>query len=62
MKRIIYFLFFLLATITTSQAQNISSKEKKVLKQVEINNDDALGFLEQTVNINSGTMNAEGVR
>jgi len=43
-------------------AQTLSSKEKKILQKVELNNEAALAFLEQTVNINSGTMNVEGVR
>ena len=45
-----------------SWSQSLSSKEKKILKQVALNNNEALAFLEETVNINSGTMNADGVR
>lgn len=43
-------------------SQSLSSKEEKILDKVALNNTEALQFLEQTVNINSGTMNAEGVR
>ncbi len=43
-------------------AQKLSRAEKKIIKSVESNNDQAIAFLEQVVNINSGTMNHEGVR
>lgn len=62
MKYSMYFLLFFLALVGNCMAQNLSSKEKKILQKVALNNDDALKFLEETVNINSGTMNAEGVR
>ncbi len=57
-----FFLVLLVFASSTILGQNLSSKEKKILKQVALNNDDALKFLEETVNINSGTMNADGVR
>lgn len=62
MKYSMYFLLFFLALVGNCMAQNLSSKEKKIVQKVALNNDDALKFLEETVNINSGTMNAEGVR
>ena len=62
MKYVLHILFLTLITIGSSFAQSLSSQEKKILQNVELNNDAALAFLEQTVNINSGTMNAEGVR
>ena len=43
-------------------AQKLSSKEKKIVRLVEKNHADAIAFLEEVVNINSGTMNAEGVK
>ena len=43
-------------------AQKLSRKEKKILKTVEANNNEAIQFLKDVVNINSGTMNHEGVR
>ena len=45
-----------------TNAQTLTSKEKKILQKVELNHEAALAFLEQTVNVNSGTMNTEGVR
>ena len=58
-------LFILIIGVTLSvnvNAQKLSSKEQKILQQVELNNEAAIQFLEQTVNVNSGTMNADGVR
>ncbi|MDN5204488.1 M20/M25/M40 family metallo-hydrolase [Fulvivirgaceae bacterium BMA10] len=42
--------------------QKLSSKEKKILGLVEKYNEEALSFLEEVVNINSGTMNHKGVK
>lgn len=49
-------------SILNVNAQKLSSIEKKILNQVEINNDEAILLLEKVVNINSGTMNLEGVK
>lgn len=43
-------------------AQNLTKKEKEILKHIDANYDQSLAFLEKTVNINSGTFNATGVR
>jgi len=43
-------------------AQKLSNTEKKLVRTVEQNNTEALGFLEKVVNINSGTLNKEGVK
>ena len=43
-------------------AQKLTSKEKKIIQFVEKNHADAISFLERVVNINSGTMNEEGVK
>ncbi|WP_416445448.1 M20/M25/M40 family metallo-hydrolase [Leeuwenhoekiella sp. A16] len=55
-------LAFLLIFSTSSYAQKISKKERKIVAQVEKNNLDAIKFLETVVNVNSGTMNPQGVR
>ncbi|NHF58149.1 M20 family metallopeptidase [Flavobacteriaceae bacterium TP-CH-4] len=44
------------------QAQKLTRKEKKLVKSIENNNADAIAFLEKVVNINSGTLNASGVK
>jgi len=40
----------------------LSPTESKILAQVEKNNTSAISFLEEVVNINSGTLNQEGVK
>ncbi len=57
-------LFILLAcfSISISSAQKLSKKEKKILSSIENNNAEAIAFLEKVVNINSGTLNAKGVK
>jgi len=48
--------------ITTAQEQGLSTIEKQLIQTIEANNDEALTFLENVVNINSGTLNKEGVK
>lgn len=43
-------------------AQKLSKQEQKVVDRVEANNEEALTFLKDIVNINSGTNNHEGVQ
>lgn len=43
-------------------AQNLTSEEERIVAWVDAHVDDAVDLLERTVNINSGTMNFEGVR
>ncbi len=43
-------------------SQKLSRTEKKILTTVERNNEEAIDFLEKVVNINSGTLNAKGVK
>lgn len=54
-------LLLLFCTITVS-AQKLTRTEKKILKTIEANNAEAIQFLKDVVNINSGTMNHEGVK
>lgn len=46
----------------SSWAQGLSEKEKEILNRIDANYEESLNFLETNVNINSGTMNHEGVR
>ena len=58
-------LIFILLTITLSvhvQAQKLSKNEKKVIAIIDKNNDYAINLLEKIVNINSGTLNLNGVK
>ncbi|UCD62205.1 MAG: M20/M25/M40 family metallo-hydrolase [Flavobacteriaceae bacterium] len=43
-------------------AQKLSKVERKLVKTIEANNNEAIDFLELVVNINSGTLNAKGVK
>jgi glutamate carboxypeptidase len=42
--------------------QQLSGEEQRIVERVEANQDEAIALLEQIVNINSGTLNAAGVR
>ena len=44
------------------QAQKLSRSERKIIERVSANNDEAIDFLERVVNINSGSLNIEGVK
>ncbi len=55
-------IFFQLGNTTVLMAQKLSKKEKNLIKTVEQNHQKAVDFLEKIVNINSGTMNHEGVK
>ena len=60
-KNILFFTLFLTQFICFSQTK-LSRLEKKILKQVSVNQQDAIIFLEKVVNINSGTLNTKGVK
>ena len=53
---------FLLVQFLENPAQKLSKKEKEIISLVHKNNDAAIELLEEAVNINSGTMNLEGVK
>lgn len=55
-------LFLVLMTTISTLAQEISSKEEQMLNFLKLNEQEQINFLEQTVNINSGTLNLDGVR
>lgn len=45
-----------------ARAQGLSPAEQRIVANVKSRSDAAIGFLERTVRVNSGTMNHEGVR
>jgi len=47
---------------TALAQQKLSRTEKQLVKLVSANNDEAIAFLEEVVNVNSGTLNLKGVR
>ena len=53
-------IIFLIAQL--SFAQKLSKTEEKIIKQVRLLNKESIDFLEKVVNINSGTLNLEGVK
>lgn len=55
------FILFLSLTLSVT-AQGLSKTEKKISKIVSTNTPEAIEFLEQVVNINSGSLNLKGVR
>ncbi|HEY5689556.1 MAG TPA: M20/M25/M40 family metallo-hydrolase [Yeosuana sp.] len=54
--------FILISSCYSSFGQKLSRTENKILKTIEANNAEAINFLEKVVNINSGTMNHDGVK
>lgn len=60
MKQIIFFSILLLSF--TTSAQKLSKTERKIIQQVEKSHEESIAFLEKVVNINSGTLNLEGVK
>jgi glutamate carboxypeptidase len=57
-----YSLIALLFVTLNIFSQKVSKAEKKILSSVTKNNKEAIKFLEDVVNINSGTLNLEGVK
>ncbi|NAY92999.1 M20/M25/M40 family metallo-hydrolase [Muricauda sp. JGD-17] len=60
MKYLLTPLFLLFVLSLT--AQKLSRTEKRIVASIEKNNKEAVTFLEKVVNINSGTLNAKGVK
>lgn len=58
----ILFVLLLFPIFQNVAGQKLSRTEKKIIKSIEANNPDAIGFLEKVVNINSGTLNLDGVK
>ena len=57
------FVFFIAFSVSIASAQSVlSDHEKALLQIVTENNEEALSFLEEVVNINSGTLNTSGVK
>ncbi|WP_438964510.1 M20/M25/M40 family metallo-hydrolase [Winogradskyella sp.] len=59
-QQLLYLLFIILSHALF--AQNLSKTDKRILSSIEQNNSEAISFLKKVVNINSGTMNLEGVK
>ncbi len=62
MKHICILIILSLISIPSISAQKLSRAEKKLVSTIEKNNSEAIEFLEQVVNVNSGTLNTKGVK
>lgn len=63
MKRVtVFFAFSLSISLAFISSAQVSKQEKQLLSIVEKNYEESVGFLENTVNINSGTHNIQGVK
>ena len=58
----LFSLLFLTFVGSITAQTRLNRVEKQIVKQVSNNHNEAIGFLEQVVNVNSGTLNLEGVR
>lgn len=56
------YLFFCFLLITTDTFAQLSAVESKIVSRVNYNNEDGLELMKETIAINSGTMNFEGVK
>ncbi len=62
MQKIFTAIFCLLVIHDSTFAQGISDTEKQLIQLIDKNYEETVALLEETVNINSGTYNLEGVR
>jgi glutamate carboxypeptidase len=60
-SKLIFLLFFVLCIPYAIAADSLTPIERKIADAAKNSSDDAIQFLEKTVNINSGTMNHQGV-
>ena len=57
-----FFTFIICLLASTSVVAQLSRTESKIIKKAKAYNDESIAFLEQIVNINSGTLNLTGVK
>ncbi len=62
MKRIFLALLLAISPFLTFAQQKLSAEEKKLLERIDKNYQETVALLEEVVNINSGSLNLEGVR
>ena len=61
MRKHLFGFFFLLIT-TASHAQSLSKNEQQIVSSIDADMPATLQLLKESVNINSGTFNIEGVK
>jgi glutamate carboxypeptidase len=62
MKKTLLFLIFAFSQTFSFSQQNLSKAEQALISEVEKNHASTLALLEEVVNINSGSLNKEGVK
>jgi len=62
MKRIFLVLLLAISPIFSFAQQKLSAEEKKLVERIEKNYQETQALLEEVININSGSLNLEGVR
>ena len=60
-RYVIFFLFFGLLS-QQLQAQKLNRTERKIVEKVKSLDQESIAFLEKVVNMNSGTLNLDGVK
>jgi glutamate carboxypeptidase len=62
MKRIFLLLLLAISPMLSFAQQKLSADEKKLVERIEKNYQETVALLEEVININSGSLNLEGVR
>ena len=62
MKKILFVITLIALSSLKLHAQKLSRTERKIIQKVKSFDESSLSFLEKVVNINSGTLNQEGVK
>ena len=62
MKRIFLALLLAISPFLSFAQQKLSAEEKKLVERIDKNYQETVALLEEVVNINSGSLNLEGVR
>jgi glutamate carboxypeptidase len=62
MKHLLLIFSFVVFQVAGLNAQGLSKVEKKIVDHVQVNNQSAIELLKESANINSGSLNIEGVK
>nr|MBP7931510.1 hypothetical protein [Chitinophagaceae bacterium] len=62
MRHLLLIFAFIGFQVTGLNAQGLSKVEKKIVDHVQTNNQSAIELLKESANINSGSLNIEGVK
>ena len=62
MKRFFFALILVSTPLFSFAQQQLSKDEKKLIERIDKNYQETLALLEEVININSGSLNLEGVR